>query len=639
MRIREFREICGPNIYNPNGSVFELTLCPGDDPAQVLELVRSAGLVLTCSEISAEGTVLISSDNTVGLRHVLAAADSDVESLRRLVCRTAMGPSTRALIEAAERRSIPWRRLDDNSLVQLGYGKHRRFVQSALTSDTSSVAVDTAANKSLTKDLLAAAGISVPHGVTVRTREDAVEAAARLRAPVVVKPLDAAQGKGVFLDLHTPEDVGRAFKCARALSSAVIVEEQLVGRDYRVLIVAGRVVAASERTPAQVSGDGTRTIGQLIEQVNSDPRRGDDHDNCLTKIVPCPAMFARLERLGLTLDSVPEAGQPVTLLDTANLSKGGTARDVTDHIHPSIARMCERAARIVGLDICGVDLIAADITRPLNRGGGIVELNAAPGLRMHLAPSEGRPRDVAAPIIDALYPEGANGRIPITAVAGTADNERVPRIIAHVLSETGSRTGAALPDGVCIDGERISGACAHPVLTVLSDPCVESAIAGGSVADLARDGLGCDWVDVAVITDIPAGAAAVQKLTALRVRARGTLVLNADDPQTAAFLHDSDLATRDIRFVLYSTWPASPVVRWHLGRRMTAFFVQQGWIYEAAGAVRRRIAPVPEALDVQQVLAAVAACRSLHIKPDKLAAALRTFECAPVVEMPELVAV
>ncbi|MFL6213886.1 MAG: cyanophycin synthetase family protein, partial [Blastocatellia bacterium] len=309
--------------------------------------------------------------------------DEWIEEAKWIAADTELGPSTRSITDAAERRGIPWMRLNDSSLVQLGYGKTRRYIQAAVTEQTSAIAVETASDKHLTKELLERASIPVPKGRTVRTVEEALAALDEIGPPVVVKPLDGRQGMGVSLNLFSGEDVAHGFEIAREFSRSVLVEEQFDGGNFRVLVVGGKMIAASERLPCHVRGDGTHTIGELIEIENRNPLRGEGHEKPLTQIKVDDGLRDCLLRQGIGLDHVAADGEIVKLRDSMNLSTGGTALDVTDTIHPSIARMCERAARLVGLDVCGIDLVAEDITQPIHSHAGIIELNAAPGLRMH----------------------------------------------------------------------------------------------------------------------------------------------------------------------------------------------------------------------------------------------------------------
>ncbi len=600
-----------------------------------------------------------------GMRYLLKTAVELVDALvkgeqfpleerlaeaRRIVDQSELGPSTRAIVDAAERRGIPWMRLDEESLVQLGYGKNRRLIRTAMSDLTSYIAVDVASDKHLTKNLLERASLPVPRGVTVVTKEEAVAALQEVDAPVAVKPLNGHQGKGVSLDLMAPEEVAAAFDIAREFSDAVVVEEYITGRNYRVLVVGGKMVAASERLPAHVVGDGSHTIAELVDIVNQDPRRGEGHENVLTRIRVDPIVRAYLEKSGRSLTDVPAAGEMVLLRESANLSTGGTAVDVTDAVHPDNARVCQRAARIIGLDICGVDLVTPDIRRPIQEaGGGIVEVNAAPGLRMHLAPSMGRPREVGEAIIDMLYPPGTSGRIPIVSITGTNGKTTVARLIAHILGTTGKTVGLTTTDGIMVGGEWIArGDTTGPASarSILIDPEVYIAILETARGGIARRGLGYDWSDISVITNVQLDHVGqdmiegiddlvhIKSLVAERVREGGTLILNADDEHVAGMARMPRVRKIEKQLVYFSLGGNPLLMERHLAAGGTAYFVRNGWIVEAAGQARRRVvrvASVPITMDgmaefqVANVMAAVAACRAYGLPVERIASALVTF--------------
>jgi D-alanine-D-alanine ligase-like ATP-grasp enzyme len=370
-----------------------------------------------------------------------------------------------------------------------------------MTDQTGAVAVDIASDKEMTKMLLRDAGINVPCGVLAQSEAEAIEGLEIVGAPVVVKPYNMNQGKGVSLNLTTAAQVEQAYRIAKGHASKVVVEKQFTGRDYRVLVINGKVVAASERVPAHVIGDGERTIAELVEAVNRHPARGEGHERPLTKIAIDDVVMEFIRRRDLTMGHMPEAGQVVYLRECANLSTGGTAKDVTDLIHPQVAAMCERAARIIGLDICGIDLILDDIARPPGPDNGVIEVNAAPGLRMHVSPSEGRSRDAGAAIIDMLYPNGAMGRIPIISITGTNGKTTITHMVAHALSQKGMTVGMTTTDGIYIDGELVvEGDATGPrsAQTVLSDPSVEIAVLETARGGIVRRGLGYDWSDIPV---------------------------------------------------------------------------------------------------------------------------------------------
>jgi len=568
---------------------------------------------------------------------------------RRIVERTELGPTSKAILAAADCRNIPWRRVADNSLVQLGYGKQRRFLQTALSEQTSHIAVGIAQDKELTKALLSQAGIPVPRGSIAQSVEEAVAAFTDLGAPVVVKPLDGHQGKGVSLNLRTPADVERAFFAAQPYSHHVLVEEQFTGNDYRVVVVNDAVVAASQRAPAHVVGDGSHTVAELIEQENADPRRGDGHMHALSRIVIDPLLIACLERQGLGLGSVPAPTQIVPVRDCANLSTGGTAVDVTDRVHPDVRWLCERAARAVGLDICGIDLVAPDITTPLPQHAGVVEVNAAPGLRMHHFPSAGQARDVGAAIVEMLYPQGTSARIPIISVTGTNGKTTVTRMIGHVLAAAGRTVGMTTTDGVLIGGRYVNRSDASgpaSARVVLSDPTVDVAVLETARGGIVRRGLGYDWADVAVLTNVNADhigqdgitgvedLVRIKSLVAERVRADGTVILNAENPPVAQLATAPRIQRPAKRIHYFALDSRHPVLQQHLRGGGTGYTVDNGWIIEAVGDwVQPLVAvdAVPATLHglvdfhVANTLAAAAACRAQGLTPAAIAAALQTF--------------
>lgn len=474
--------------------------------------------------------------------------EAELSALRRLAKRYTLGPTTQSLVSEAEKRGIPYLRLDDDSLVQLGYGRHQQLVRASITGQTAHIATMTASDKSLTKALLDRAGLPVPRGAVVRTEDEAVAAARRLRGPVVTKPLDGNHGRGVSLLLTEDEQVRQGFAEARQHSRDVVVEQFFQGNDHRVLVVNGEVVAVAERVPAHVVGDGVRSIEALVEEVNQDPRRGEGHENIMTRIRIDEHVLGLLAKAGWTLQSVPPAGQTVFLRDTANLSTGGTAVDRTDVIHPDNLTVARRAAKVIGLDVAGIDLISPDISRSVHEtGGGIVEVNAAPGFRMHLQPSEGTPRNVAAPVLDMLFPPGVPCRMPIISITGTNGKSTTSRMVAHILQQSGKVVGMTTSNGIYIGGEQIvSGDTTGPksAKVVLSDPSVEVAVLETARGGLLREGLAFETCDVGAVLNIQPDhlgikgietiedLAWVKSLVVEVVSKNGTSVLNADDPLT-----------------------------------------------------------------------------------------------------------
>jgi cyanophycin synthetase len=479
-------------------------------------------------------------------------AEKAVADLRELDEDERLGPSTGSIVEAAVARGIPYRRLTRGSLVQFGWGSKQRRIQAAEVDSTSAVAESIGQDKDLTKRLLHAAGVPVPLGKPVESVDEAWEVALKVGLPVVVKPQDGNQGKGVTVNITDRAQLEEAYKNA-ADYGTVMVERFLPGHDFRLLVVGDQLVAAARREPPQVLGDGEHTVRQLVDVVNQDPRRGEGHATSLTKIRLDDIAVARLAMQGLTPDSVPEKGQRVILRNNANLSTGGTATDVTDDVHPEVAARAVAAAQMVGLHICGVDMVAETVLRPLEeQGGGFVEVNAAPGLRMHLAPSYGKPRNVGQAMVDKLFAHGDDGRIPTVAVTGTNGKTTTARLIAHLFTAQGLRVGMTNTDGVYVNGRQIdSGDCSGPksARNVLLHPEVDAAVFETARGGILREGLGFDRCQVAVVTNIGAGdhlgmnyittvedLAVLKRVIVQNVAPTGYAVLNAADPIVAAMV-------------------------------------------------------------------------------------------------------
>ncbi|MGD0374912.1 MAG: cyanophycin synthetase [Streptosporangiaceae bacterium] len=591
------------------------------------------------------------------------AVDADLAGISRLAERERLGVSTAAIAAAARGRGIPVRRIGNLSMLRLGYGCYRRLVCAALTEQTSAVGVDIASDKVLTKQLLASAGIPVPDGVVASSPADAADAVEFLGGRVVIKPRSGNHGGGVTVSVTTARQAADAYAQASSAGAGVIVETYIPGNDYRVLVVDGRVVAAAELRPAAVTGDGTQHIGQLVALANADPRRGHGHARELTRITLDAAAISHLAGQGLDEGSVPASGEVVTLRKNANLSTGGTSRDVTDLVHHEVAEMCCRAAAAAGLDICGIDVRLADISAPIHDPdgqhgqhehgrsgpGAVIELNACPGLRMHLSPTEGTARDVAGAVIDRLYPPGAQSRVPVVAVTGTNGKTTTVRMIGHILRQAGLRVGMSTTDGVYSGGRPVYQADAsgpRSAEMVLDDTSIEAAVLETARGGIIRGGLGYDKADVAVITNITADhlgsdgiddldeLAGVKALVAEEIRDGGTVVLNADDPATAALAERPAVRRRapDIRY--FSLVPGNQLAERHRLRGGVSYEVTDGQLTEIEGTKRRvllGVAELPGAFGgraphvVANALAAVAACRALGISAKDIRHALAAF--------------
>lgn len=458
-----------------------------------------------------------------------------------------LGPSTGSIVKAALACGIPFRRLTSGSMVQFGWGSRQRRIQAAETDSTSAISQSIAQDKELTKKLLDAAGVPIPFGRPVADEEDAWVAAVEIGLPVVVKPQDGNQGKGVTVNVDSREHLKIAYTAASAVSSSVMVERYLPGHDFRLLVVGGKMVAAARRDPPQVIGDGVHNVRELVEIVNSDPRRSEGHATALTKIRLDEIALARLSMQGFSTNSVPPKGSRVILRNNANLSTGGSATDVTDDVHPEVAARAVAAAQMIGLDICGVDVVCDSLLKPLEeQGGGVIEVNAAPGLRMHLQPSYGMARPVGEAIISTIFKKGEDARIPVVAVTGTNGKTTTVRMIAHLLGCNGLRVGMTNSDGVYIEKKRIdTGDCSGPksARNVLLHPDVDAAVFETARGGVLREGLAFDRCDVAVVTNIGIGdhlglgfihtvddLATVKRVVVQNVSPTGTAVLNAADP-------------------------------------------------------------------------------------------------------------
>jgi cyanophycin synthetase len=558
----------------------------------------------------------------------------EIATLTDLADDLCLGPSTRSMVDAALRRGIPIRRLTAGSLVQLGWGSKQRKILAAATSQTSAIAEAIVQDKNLTCRLLREVGLPVPLGCPVASAEDAWAAALEIGLPVVVKPLDGNQGRGVALNLTTREQVFTAYQAAYEESNSVIVEQFAEGEDYRVLVVGRQFVAASRRRPAHVIGDGIQSVNELIAVANTDPRRAAAHAAALSKIRIDAVALAVLAEQGLTPESVPAAGRTVLIRRNANLSTGGTAVDCTDEVHPSIRDAAIEAAQTVGLDICGIDIVARDISQPLSdRNGVIIELNARPGLRMHLYPSDGQPRNVGEAVLNTMFAPGETGRIPIVAVTGVNGKTTTTRFIAHLLSQTGWRVGLTSTDGVTV-GRRVldTGDCSGPksARSVLAYPETDAAVLEIARGGVLREGLPFDCCDVAVVTNIgegdhlgiaeihtPGELAAVKQTVVAAVAPTGTAVLNASDPLVVKMLDN-----HPCRALFFAIDGTHEVIQRHRATGGRAIFVRDGQIIRAEGAGEAPFLPLTEVplthggritFQIENTLAAIAAAWALGL--------------------------
>jgi cyanophycin synthetase len=613
--------------------------CPRDDPAGaavVEDLIRLG--IRTVTELLAGRTPVLTAELTA-----LASAYGQ----------TRLGVSTAALAEAARRRGIPVRRMGHLNLLQLGYGRHRRMVWAAMTDRTSAIGMETATDKMLTKCLLEEAGLPVPSGYVVASAEEAVTVFEEIGGPVVVKPLSGHHGEKVSIELSTPAEVATAFIEATTVCEDVLVEAYVPGRDHRVLVVGDKVVAAAELSAARVTGDGRSTIAELVAVANADPARGEGHDRPLTRLTLGDTELAHLARQDLHPGCVPAAGEVVPLRRNANLSTGGTSKDVTDRVHPDVIRLCRRVAASVGLDVCGIDLRLPDIGAPVppDPGGiGVIEVNASPGLRMHLAPYEGRSRDVAAEIIDQMYPPGTSARVPLVTVTGTNGKTTTVRMVAHLLGQDGRQVGMCTTEGVYLGSDLIHKSDAsgpRSAQMVLGNRAVEAAVLEAARGGIVRRGLGYDRADVAIITNITDDHLGVddivsvddlveiKALVAEELRVGGHVVLNADDSRVAEFAERPAVLKRKPVVRYFAQTAASPIIQRHLRANGVAYFTEDGWLVEAAGGRTSALLPVTEVAGsfggkadymIANALAAAAAARALGMPASVVASGLRSFE-------------
>jgi len=517
-----------------------------------------------------------------------------INEIKEKAAKLELGPSTQAIVDAALERGIPVMRIGRGSIIQLGYGKYQKRLEATITDKTSCIAVDIACDKSTTKEILIEAGIPVPNGSSCSSPQEAVLLAQEIGYPVVVKPERGNQGRGVSLNLLTSEEVIKAYNIASKIDENVIVERYVKGNDYRVLVVGDQVVAVSQRIPAHVVGDGVHSIRELVEAVNADPRRGNDHEKPLTKIVIDEISINLLEKQGYTLDSIPKPGKIIRLKENGNISTGGEAIDCTEKIHPLNQEIAIRAARVIGLDVAGIDISCEDIGKPITEtGGAVIEVNAAPGIRMHLYPSKGKPRKVANHIVDLLYPSGSRHSIPIISITGTNGKTTTTRMVAHILKAHGMNVGMTVTGGVYINDRCIlKGDTTGPASArmILMDKSIDVAVLETARGGIIRSGLAYDLSDIGVLTNISEDHLGIDGIDSLEellhvkslvieaIKTNGYAVLNADDPMAV------QAAQRTKSNIIYfSKEDDNLIIHKHLAEGGIAVFLKNGYITIATG--------------------------------------------------------
>lgn len=573
----------------------------------------------------------------------------DIQSMREIREDERLGPSTGSIVEEAAARGIPWIRLNRRSLVMLGYGKNQRRIQATVSSLTSNIAVEIACDKEETKNLLDAAGIPVPKGYIVYDEDELQDAINRIGYPIVLKPVNGNHGRGATINISNWEEAQEALNAAKRISRGVICERFITGYDFRLLVVNYKLIAAARRTPACVVGDGKRSIQDLINEVNSDPRRGYGHEKVLTAIKVDEMTLNILKEKNLSLESIVAEGEIVYLKSTANLSTGGTATDVTDLVHPYNVFMAERIAKVIGLDICGIDIMASDLTSPISENGGaILEVNAAPGFRMHIAPTEGLPRNVAEPVVDMLFPPGSKFKIPVIAITGTNGKTTTTRLMAHIVKTMGHKVGFTTTDGIYIQNRMLqSGDCTGPVSAefVLKDPTVDFAVLETARGGILRAGLGFHQCDIAIVTNIAADHLGLKDINTLddmarvksvvpgSVRPGGFAILNADDD--LVFTMKNELTCQ---IALFSLDPNNPRIVEHCNKGGFAAIVEEGYVTICKGNWKIRVDKVinipltfsgKAVFNIQNILPAVLAGFVHGFKIEDMRLALETFIPSP----------
>lgn len=546
---------------------------------------------------AAKASVRIAQALTDGTEYNL---DEDIQKLREIREDTRLGPSTGCIVEEAAKRNIPYIRLNKQSLVQLGYGVHQKRIRATIASTTSNIAVDIACDKEETKMLLEAAEIPVPRGTVVRTEAGLDEAIEKYKYPLVIKPIDGNHGKGNTTNITNREQAIKALESAKQYGRNVIVERFITGFDFRCLVINNKFICAALRTPASVIGDGKHNIQWLIDETNKDPRRGFGHEKVLTQITVDNSTMKMLEEKNYTLETIPPKGELVLLKTTANLSTGGTSEDVTDEVHPTNVFMCERISKIIGLDICGIDIMATDLRTPVSENGGaILEVNAAPGFRMHIEPAEGLPRNVAEPVIDMLFPRGSVGRIPIIAITGTNGKTTTTRLTAHIAKSAGKKVGYTTSDGVYIQNQlMMKGDCTGPVSStfVLKDPTVDFAVLECARGGILKSGLAFQNCDVGIVTNVAAdhiglgGIYTVEQMAKVKavvpetVFPHGYAILNAEDDLVYAMR--SDLKCN---IALFSMDENNPRIKEHCAVGGLATVYENGFVTIMKGTWKIRV--------------------------------------------------
>lgn len=531
--------------------------------------------------------------------------NEDIQQLREIREDTRLGPSTGCIVDEAVKRGIPFIRLNKQSLVQLGYGVHQKRIRATIASTTGNIAVDIACDKEETKALLEAAEIPVPCGTVIRSEAGLQDAVDKYGYPLVIKPIDGNHGKGNTTNITTWEQALKALEAAQKYGRSVIVERFITGFDFRILVINYKFICAALRTPASVVGNGVNTIQCLIDATNKDPRRGYGHEKVLTQITIDQFTQKMLDEKGYTLETVPAKGELVLLKPTANLSTGGTSTDVTDEVHPANIFMCERIAKIIGLDICGIDIMASDLRTPVSENGGaILEVNAAPGFRMHIEPAEGLPRNVAEPVIDMLFPKGSTGRIPIIAITGTNGKTTTTRLTAHIAKNAGKKVGYTTSDGVYIQNQlMMKGDCTGPLSSqfVLKDPTVDFAVLECARGGILKSGLAFQNCDVAIVTNVAAdhiglgGINTVEQMAKVKavvpetVFPHGYAVLNADDDLVYAMKDDLKC-----NIALFSMDENNPRIKAHCSEGGLATVFENGYVSILKGTWKIRVMHVKD---------------------------------------------